>query len=143
MTSIKSDKDLVQFLLILRSVCAQNNGAMKVDEEYQNLSTLHSALAFRQKKNVSNSIFAEEVLDRYGSATFTCGKFVFGQSVYEKVLSNCSTPLTFKEYLALSDDKQSTIDDIVSERTVAQLIVKNSSNDQLREHLTAFKLLRR
>jgi hypothetical protein len=31
MVLIEKDKDLVQFLLILRSVCAQNNGAMKVD----------------------------------------------------------------------------------------------------------------
>jgi hypothetical protein len=62
MVLIEKDKDLVQFLLILRSVCAQNNGAMKVDVEYQNLDTLHSAIGFKQKKTISNSIFAEEVL---------------------------------------------------------------------------------
>jgi hypothetical protein len=56
--------------------------------------------------------------------------------IYEKVLLYYPTPLTFKEYLALSDEKQSPINNIVKERTVAQLIVKNSSNDRLlREHL--------
>jgi hypothetical protein len=64
MAAIEHDKDLVQFLLVLGSVCAQNNGAVKVDEEYQNLCTLHLAVGFKQKNTVSNSDFAEEVLDR-------------------------------------------------------------------------------
>jgi hypothetical protein len=46
MASIEVNKDLVGFLSILRSVCAQNHGAIKVDQEYHNLSTLHSAIAF-------------------------------------------------------------------------------------------------
>jgi hypothetical protein len=104
--------------------------------EYQNLTTLHSAIGFKQKKTISNSIFAEEVLDRYESAVFTSGNFVFGQSVYDKVLSNYSIPLTFNEYLALSDDKKLPIDNTVKQRTVARLIVKNSLNDRLRDHLT-------
>jgi hypothetical protein len=33
MILIEKDKDLVQLLLILRLVCAQNNNAMKVDED--------------------------------------------------------------------------------------------------------------
>jgi hypothetical protein len=64
MAAIEKDKYLVQFLLVLRSVCAQNNGAVKVDEEYQYLCTLHSAVGFKQKNTISNSDFAEEVLDR-------------------------------------------------------------------------------
>jgi hypothetical protein len=135
MTAVEKDKDLVQFLLVLRSVCAQNNGAVKVDEEYQNLHTLHSAVAFKQKNTVSNSDFAEEVLDRYGSAIFTCGKFCFGQSIYDKVLTNYSTPMSFKEYLALPDADQSPIDDIIRDRIVARLIIKNSLNDRVREQL--------
>jgi hypothetical protein len=47
MASIEINKDLVGFLLILRSVCAQNHGAIKVDQEYHILSTLHSAIAYR------------------------------------------------------------------------------------------------
>jgi hypothetical protein len=72
--------------------------AVKVDDEYQNLSNMHSAIGFRQKKSVSDSAFAEQVLDRYGSAIFTSGKFTFGQSVYDKVLANHSTLMSFKEY---------------------------------------------
>jgi hypothetical protein len=135
MASIEKDKDLVQFLLVLRSVCAQNNGAVKVDQEYQNLITLHSAVGFLQENTVSNSIFAEEVLDRYESAVFTCGKFSFGRSIYDQVLANYSTPMTFKEYMLLNDDDQSPIDDIVKDRTVARLIIKNSLNERLREQL--------
>jgi hypothetical protein len=68
MSSIERSKDLIGFLLILQSVCVKNNGAIKVDEEYQKLSTMHSAIGFRQKKSISNFIFVEQVLDRYGSA---------------------------------------------------------------------------
>jgi hypothetical protein len=109
----ESNKDLVLLLLILRSVCAQNHGTVKVDEEFKNLCTLHS----------------DEVLDRYESVIFTCGKFIGGQSIYDKVLSNYSTPMTFKEYLILSDANQEPIDAIDKERTVARLIIKNSLND--------------
>jgi hypothetical protein len=135
MASIGKDKDLVQFLLVLRSVYAQNNGAVKVNQEYQNLITLHSAVGFKQQNNISNSVFAEEVLDRYESAVFTCGKFSFGRSIYDKVLANYSTPMTFEEYMLLNDDEQSPIDDIVKDRTVARLIIKNSLNERLREQL--------
>jgi hypothetical protein len=60
---VKSDKDLVGFLLILRSVCAQNNGAVKVDEEYQNLGTLHSTRGFKQVNGISNAKCADQVID--------------------------------------------------------------------------------
>jgi hypothetical protein len=73
MASIETNKDLVGLLLVLRSVCAQNHGAIKVDQEYQNLSTLHPAVAYRQKKNVNDTKFADEVADRYESALFTSG----------------------------------------------------------------------
>jgi hypothetical protein len=140
MAAIERDKDLVGLLLVLRSVCAQNNGAIKVDEEYQNLGTLHSAIGYRQKKSVSDAKFADEVADRYGSAMFTSGKFTFGLSVYEKVLetypSTTGSALKFDDYLKLSKDDQAPIDDLVRERTVARLIVKNSLNNKLRDHLT-------
>jgi hypothetical protein len=135
MAAAESDKDLIMLLLILRSVCAQNHGAVKVDKEYQNLITVHSAAGFKQKKNISDAAFAEEVLDRYESAIFTSGKFVFGQSVYDKVLANYNHPMTFKEYIKLSDAEQAPIDDIVKERTVARLIVKNSLNERVRNEL--------
>jgi hypothetical protein len=139
MVAIESNKDLVGLLLVLRSVCAQNNGAVKVDEEYQNLTTLHSAVGYKQKKNVSDTKFADEVADRYGSSIFTSGKFTFGLKVYENVLktyaSSTSRPLTFIEYLNLSKENQAPIDALVKERTVARLIVKNSLNDRLRDHL--------
>jgi hypothetical protein len=141
MAAVEANKDLVGLLLIVRSVCAQNNGAVKVDEEFQNLCTLHSALGYKQKKAVSDVKFADQVADRYGSAIFTSGKFAFGINLYEKVLktypnpSGGSTPLTLIEYLKLTQDKQSPIDDLVKERTVAKLIVKNSLNNKLREHL--------
>jgi hypothetical protein len=131
----ESNKDLVLLLLVLRLVCAQNHGAVKVDNEYHNLSTVHSAVGFKQKKSVNNAEFAKEVLDRYGSAIFTSGKFVFGQAVYDKVLLNYSTPMTFKEYINLTDAEQVPIDKIVKERTVARLIIKNSSNDRSRNEL--------
>jgi hypothetical protein len=135
MALVKSKKDLVGFLLILRSVCAQNNNAVKIDEEYQNLHTLHAAVGFKQEKSVSNSKFAHQVVDRYGSAIFTCGKFVFGQMTYDKVLSNLDTPITFVGYINLPDSKQLPIDELVKQRTVARLIIKNSMNKRLREHL--------
>jgi hypothetical protein len=135
MALAERDKDLVLLLLVLRSVCAQNHGAVKVDEEFKNLGTLHSAVGFRQVKSVADADYADEVLDRYESAIFTCGKFIFGQSVYDKVLKRYSTPMTFKEYLALSDDDQLPIDTIVKERTVARLIIKNSLNDNARQEL--------
>jgi hypothetical protein len=59
MTLVESNKDLVGFLLVLRSVCAQNKGSVKVDEEYQNLITLHQAISLRQNKKTSNTTFGE------------------------------------------------------------------------------------
>jgi hypothetical protein len=129
MAVVESNKDLILFLQVLRSVCAQNNGAVKVDEEFKNLCTLHSAVAYKQQKNVTDTDYADEVLDRYESAIFTCGKFIRGQSIYDKVLTNYSTPMTFKEYIVLSDADQEPIDAIVKERTVARLIIKNLLND--------------
>jgi hypothetical protein len=73
---------------------------VKVDEEYHNLGSVQSAVGFKQKKSVSDdAIISEEVLHRYGSAIFTNGKYVFGQSVYDKVLTNYHIPMTFKEYI--------------------------------------------
>jgi hypothetical protein len=92
-------------------------------------------VGFRQVKAVADAEYADEVLDRYESVIFTCGKFIFGQSVYDKVLKSYSTPMTFKEYLVLSDDDQVPIDTIVKERTVARLIIKNSLNDNARQEL--------
>jgi hypothetical protein len=135
MALAETNKDLVLLLLVLRSVCAQNHGAVKVDEEFKNLGTLHSAVGFRQVKSVADADYADEVLDRYESAIFTCGKFIFGQSIYDKVLKSYSTPMTFKEYLALSDNDQVPIDNIVKERIVARLIIKNSLNDNARQEL--------
>jgi hypothetical protein len=43
--------------------------------------------------------------------------------------------MTFKEYVNLSETAQIPIDEIVKERTVARLIIKNSLNDQAREQL--------
>jgi hypothetical protein len=61
----KRDKDLVLLLLVLQSVCAQNHGAVKVDEEFKNLGTLHSAVGFKQINKVADADYADEVLDRY------------------------------------------------------------------------------
>jgi hypothetical protein len=116
-------------------VCAQNHGAVKVDEEYKNLCTLHSAVAYKQQKNATDTDYADEVLDRYELAIFTCGKIIGGQSIYDKVLTNYSTPMTFKEYLALSDADQEPIDAIVKKRTVARIIIKNSLNDHAQAEL--------
>jgi hypothetical protein len=135
MASVESNKDLIGSLLILRSVCAQNNGGMKVDEEYRNLITIHAAVSWRQDPKVGDAAFADQIKDRYGSAIYTSGKFVFGQSVYDKVLTNYRTPMTFKEYMLLSDADQAPIDKIVKERTIARLIIKNSLNDRAREQL--------
>jgi hypothetical protein len=47
MALIESNKDLVGLLLVLRgAVCAQNHGSIKVDQEFQNLSTLHTAIGY-------------------------------------------------------------------------------------------------
>jgi hypothetical protein len=135
MTLVESNKDLIGLLLILRSVCAQNKGSVKVDEEYQNLNTLHQAIGYRQNNTVNNTTYGEEVLNRYESAIFTCGKFAFGRSVYDTVLTSYSTPMTFSEYMILSEADQKPIDYIVQQRTVARLIIKNSLNEQLREYL--------
>jgi hypothetical protein len=43
--------------------------------------------------------------------------------------------MSFKEYLALSDIEQSPINDIVRDRIVARLIIKNSLNGCVREQL--------
>jgi hypothetical protein len=134
MTLVESNKDLVGFLLILRLVCAQNKGSVKADEEYQNLITLHQAISLRQNKKTSNTTFNENVLSRYESAIFTYGKFAFGQAAYDTVLSKYSTPMTFAEYILLSESDQEPIDDIVKERTVARLIIKNSLNEQLKQY---------
>jgi hypothetical protein len=136
MAVAESTKDLVILLLVLRSVCAQNHGAVKVDEDFKNLGTLHSAVGFKQIHTVADADFADEVLDRYESAIFTCGKFFCGQSIYDKVLKSYSTPMTFKEYLLLSDADQLPIDTIVKETTVARLIIKNSLNDNARQELS-------
>jgi hypothetical protein len=85
---------------------------------------------------VSNSAYADEVLDRYESSIFTSGKFVFGQAVYDSVLSDLPTPKTFKQYIYMSNDEQSLIDNIVKERTVARLIIKNSLNNRARNELS-------
>jgi hypothetical protein len=60
MTSVESKKDLIGLLLILRSVCAQNKGSVKVDEEYQNLNALHQAIGYRQNNTVNNTTYREE-----------------------------------------------------------------------------------
>ena len=135
MALVETKKDLVGFLLILRSVCTQNKGSVKVDEEYQNLVTLHQALSFRQNKKTNNTTFGENVLSRYESAIFTCGKFAFGQSTYDMVLKNVATPMTFAEYMVLTPEAQLPIDEVVKERIVARLIIKNSLNEQLKEYL--------
>jgi hypothetical protein len=135
MTLVESNKDLVGFLLISRSVCAQNKGSVKVDDEYRNLKTLHQAISMRQNKKTSDTTFGENVLSRYESAIFTCGKFAFGQAAYDTVLSKYSTPMTFAEYMLLSESEQEPIDDIVKARTVARLTIKNSLNDQLKQYL--------
>jgi hypothetical protein len=140
MALIESDKDLVGLLLVLRAVCAQDDGSVKVDKEYHNLSTLHSALGYRQKPTDNNHKFAKAVKDRYGSALFTMGKYAMcGTSVHKKVLETYPTstgsPLSFDEYLKLSVKEQIPIDKLVKERTVARLIMKNSLNDKLRTHL--------
>jgi hypothetical protein len=135
MALVESQKDLIGLLLILRSVCAQNKGSVKVDEEFQNLNTLHQAIGYRQNNTVNNTTYGEDVLNRYESAIFTCGKFAFGRTAYDAVLLKYSTPMTSAEYILLSEDDQKPIDDIVKERTVARLIIKNSLNEQLREYL--------
>jgi hypothetical protein len=68
------------------------------------------------------------------------GKFaICGTSVHEKVMetypSSTGSLLTLDEYLKLSKSDQIPIDDLVEEQTVARLIVKNSLNDKLRDHL--------
>jgi hypothetical protein len=135
MALVETEKNLVGLLLILRSVCAQNKGSVKVDKEYQNLITLHSALAYKQKKSINNTTFGEDVLNQYELAIFTCGRFAFGQSTYDNVLANYSTPMTFDEYMLLSKEDQPLIDDIVKERTVGRLMIKNSMNERLRNYL--------
>lgn len=136
MASVESDKDLIGFLLILQSMCAQNNGGMKVDEEYRNLITIQAAVSWRQDPKVDDATLADQIKDRYGSAIHTCGKFVFGQPVYNKVLANYCTPMTFKEYMLLSDADQIPINKIVKERCIAKLIIKNSLNDRARDQLS-------
>ncbi|OEU10829.1 hypothetical protein FRACYDRAFT_246701 [Fragilariopsis cylindrus CCMP1102] len=135
MALVEINKDLIGFLQILRSVCAQTNGIVKVDQEFQNLHTLHAAIAFKQAANVDDSTFSKQVQDRYKSAIFTCGKFAFGEVSLEKVLSALPTPTTFTAYLALKPADQVPIDKLVEERTVARLIVKNSLNKNLKTHL--------
>lgn len=104
---------------------------------------MHSVVAFKQQKNVSNAKYAKQVVNRQELAIFTCGKFTFGLEVYEKVSqtypSTTTSPITIIKYLQLPQDKQSPIDDLVQERTVARLIVKFFLNNRLKEHLmTAF-----
>ncbi|OEU23632.1 hypothetical protein FRACYDRAFT_233803 [Fragilariopsis cylindrus CCMP1102] len=135
MADAEKKKDLIAFLLILRSVCAQNQSNVKVDQEFKNLHSLHSTFGYKQVKSVSDADYAEEVMDRYESAVFTCGKFIVGQTIYDKVLSRYHTPCTFKEYHLLTEEKQAPIDDIVKDRTVARLIIKNSLNSKARAEL--------
>jgi hypothetical protein len=140
MALIEANKDLVGLLLVLRAVCAQDDGGVKVDREYHNLSTLHSVLGYQQRPADNDHKFAKAVADRYGSALFTMGKYaICGTSVHEKVLETYPTssgsPMSFNDYLNLSVKEQTPIDDIVKQRTVARLIVKNSLNDKLRAHL--------
>jgi hypothetical protein len=136
MALVETNKDLIGFLQILRSVCAQTNGIVKVDQEFQNLHTLHAAIAFKQAANVDDSTFSKQVQGRYKSAIFTCGRFAFGQASFDKVLlSTLPTPITFSAYMVLKPEDQAPIDKLVEERTVARLIVKNSLNKRLKTHL--------
>ncbi|OEU05681.1 hypothetical protein FRACYDRAFT_258678, partial [Fragilariopsis cylindrus CCMP1102] len=136
MALVETEKDLIGFLQILRSVCAQTNGIVKVDQEFQNLHTLHAAIAFKQAANVDDSTFSKQVQDRYKSAIFTCGKFAFGQASFDKVLqSTLPTPITLDAYLKLTPEDQAPYDKLVEERIVARLIVKNSLNKNLKAHL--------
>jgi hypothetical protein len=136
MALVETEKDLIGFLQILRSVCAQTNGIVKVDQEFQNLHTLHAAIAFKQAANVDDSTFSKQVQDRYKSAIFTCGKFAFGQASFDKVLqSTLPAPVTLDAYLKLTPEDQAPYDKLVEERIVARLIVKNSLNKNLKAHL--------
>jgi hypothetical protein len=92
MALIKSDKDLVGLLLVLRAVCTQDDGGITVDREYHNLSTLHSVLGYQQHATDNEHKFARAVADRYWSALFTMGKYaICGSSVHEKVLETYTT----------------------------------------------------
>jgi hypothetical protein len=51
------------------------------------------------------------------------------------VLTNLPTPITFIDYLNLPANKQSPIDELVEQRIIARLIVKNSLNKKLKLHL--------
>jgi hypothetical protein len=131
---------MVGLLLVLRALCAQDDGGVKVDREYHNLSTLHSVLGYQQRATDNEHKFAKTVADRCGSALFTIGKYaICGSSVHEKVLETYTTstgsPMSFDEYLKLSAKEQIPIDNVAKERTIARLIVKNSINDKLRAHL--------
>jgi hypothetical protein len=75
MALIESNKDLVGLLLVSRAVCAQDDGGVKVDREYHNLSTLHSVLGYQQRPTDNKHKFAKAVADCYGSALFTMGKY--------------------------------------------------------------------
>ncbi|OEU11947.1 hypothetical protein FRACYDRAFT_245071 [Fragilariopsis cylindrus CCMP1102] len=86
MALVETEKNLIGFLQILRSVCAQTNGNVKFDQESQNLYTLHAAIAFKQAVTVDSSKFSKQVLDQHKSAVFTYGKFAFGQAPFDKVL---------------------------------------------------------
>ena len=86
------------------------------DDHRQNLST--SAVGFKQEKTVSNAKLADQVLDRYESAIFTCGKFTFGQVVYDKVLKQLTPPITFEDYLLLPTSKQIPIDDQSNKQSI-------------------------
>jgi hypothetical protein len=51
-------------------------------------------------------------------------------------LSNLSSSISFKQYINLPIDQQMHIDNIVKERTVARLIIKNSLNNRVRNELS-------
>jgi hypothetical protein len=87
----------VQFLLILRLVCAQNNSAMKVDVEYQNLITLHSALGFIYKLLFKSCRFAPQCLRKTKSQQSTRQLFyiiVLFTSVHLQICPLCTSSIT-------------------------------------------------
>jgi hypothetical protein len=98
MAFVECKKDIIGILLILRSVCAQNKGSVKVDEEYQNLITLHSALGYKQKKSVNNTTFGKEVLNRYEAGSRSN---LFFQNMPRRCTIPHDSPKFFKKFLRI------------------------------------------
>ena len=132
--TVHKDRDVVDLLSILRSICVQNLTGSKVDPYSEHLKILTSTLSYTQKKGVSNNKFGDAVLDQVSAAQSQCGVFAFGENYHIKVLNDDGVS-NLKDYFSFDRDRKIKFDELARQLVCARLIINNSLSSKTRTFL--------